>query len=161
MSADARAAAEKKRRRHDHRGPDAVEHRRRTCWRNGEWMPAKNTLLVFGRRFDAGDLVDGFEHAFGGRDAAHRLATPELVPDLAVVRRGLLEEPDRRRRHVVHLHPRHHATELRERAMLEIGPPWLFPPEVRLDLEGRADFLQSFFVGFRKRVAAALGRVPA
>src|SRR3989449_8352366 len=141
MSADARAAAEKKRRRHDHRGPDAVEHRRRTCWRNGEWMPAKNTLLVFGRRFDAGDLVDGFEHAFGGRDAAHRLATPALVPDLAVVRRGLLEEPDRRRRHVAHLHPRHHATELRERAMLEIRAPGILPREGGPDPQGRAHCL--------------------
>src|SRR2546428_4384260 len=105
-------------------------------------MSAEQARLVFRRRLGAGELVDRFQYAFGRRDTAHRLAAAELVPDLAVVRRRLLEETDRGRGHVMDLRLRHHAPQLRERAMLEIDAPRILRREVRLDPQRRPDRLE-------------------
>src|SRR5262245_51378757 len=79
---------------HDSGWPDAVERRRGALRRHRERVASEDALFALRRRRDAGKLVDRFEHPFGGGDAAHRLFAAELVPDFAVVRRRLLEEPD-------------------------------------------------------------------
>src|SRR5262245_639307 len=105
-------------------------------------MTAKDLVAGFDRRRRAGELEDGLEHAVRRRQAAHGALAAELVPDLAVVRRRLLEEPRRRGGDVLYLQPRHHAPELRERVPLEIDAPRILGREVRFDPERRANALE-------------------
>ena len=94
--------------------PDPVEHRRRParCARRAD---------VRGRRLPRARPAASRRPARRSfrarppacRHAARRRSSAELVPDLAVVRLGLLEQPDRRRRHVAHVELRQHAPQLR------------------------------------------------
>src|SRR5947199_407051 len=75
----------------------------------------------------------------GGRRAAHLAPPTELVPDLAVVRARLLEQPDRRRRDVSHLDARHHPTELRDRLVVEIDAAGILRRQMRFDAQRPCD----------------------
>src|SRR5258707_5416010 len=113
-------------------------------------MPAKHAGVTFVRRHSAVDLVDRFEYAFRRRRATRRLAAVHLIPDLAVMRIRLLEQTDRRRRDVVDPQTRNHACEIRNRAMVDIGPAAIFKAQVYLHTQRAATTAAPPLVGLGK-----------
>src|SRR5579859_6371423 len=83
---------------HDHCcRPDGVEHDRGSLGRNRKRVSTEDRLIVFDRWRRSSKRIDRFKHALGCRDSAHFLLAAEVVPDLAIMRAGLLKEADRSR----------------------------------------------------------------